>query len=383
ANFSFDPAKHPNLDVQLDNAVFGQIHLIEADDPHIREVKINLRIRASLDDILMAIRPQLNLIPHEEEGHLAKFSLDLSSLSKTTRHYVRNRKCARVDTEIVYPMQSLSLHRRPELARQEQRRLDSFTDTTSGSDEGNGKDGEEDGGKQRDEKREEPEGIPEHSTVDSLLINANNARIIVQLPTVTIQRRLSLRSEQGIEIISAASAQRTELEVQQGSISARLATLNTVRAMVVGEGSIALDIDGNDKRVKDDGLPPAQSLDVNAKTAGGGNIEVRVFTPYAFQGRFDLRHNGKVELRRSTREMALEVTHESKNRLAGYLANYGKEPSSLLPNIALHAVNTGNVSLQLIHKDKEPPLPDASSSITYNPLAFLLVALMSGLFILQ
>jgi len=232
---------------------------------------------------------------------LAEVWDDLSALSKGTRSQIRSRYCARVDVEIVYPAQ------RPESK------------------------------------------APLPHRVDSLVVKAYNSHIMVDMPDVTFQNKLSLSSADrtgSINIVSAASAKQTNLYVEQGTISGLLATQGRVQANVEGKGEIVLDIDGNDNRVSTtESL--STTLDVRAKVYDG-HIQARLFSPVTYQGRFNLIHSGKVQIRRSSDRLPLKYTTNTSSRLAGFITADGKEPNSPLPNIELQTERSGDVTLELI-----------------------------------
>ncbi|KAF8932759.1 hypothetical protein BGZ58_006837 [Dissophora ornata] len=364
-SYSFEPELYPNLHMRLDESVtdfiryfppssiqFGNVAIKEADDYHTRAITVNVHVRSHIPQILKAIQPYTQIHQNLDGGHVAEVMLNLTSLTDTLQRQIRYWRCARVDVEIIYPTQ-MSL---------------------KGKAEGSDYNKEKEGSDFNEEKEEISDS--EHDGIDSLVVEAYNSPVAVNLPSVVIRKRLSLSStdqEGRIEIISAASAKQTELTLEQGRISGRLATRQAVYANVKNKGEIYLDIDGNDQRVSD-ATDPLQALDVAAVTSGGGPVEIRLYTSVEYQGRFNLLHTGKVTLRRSYPELDLVYTADNENRLAGYIAEHGKLPPSPLPHIYLKAAYSGNVSLDLIHRLLPPS--SGAGSVHYSHPLYLIVALL-------
>ncbi|KAI7817445.1 hypothetical protein BC939DRAFT_329991 [Gamsiella multidivaricata] len=365
--------------------------VIEADTPGSRTVDMKLKIRAPIDKVREAIQPKSITHPDLGHGQLAEVWVDVSAMTQTIRDQVRKWKCARVDVEIVYPIK-----------RKERKEPEGLSEG-EGGEEGENGDKDEEGGDERNGRgggRGDSEtGLMGNviQSTGSLIVQVHNSRVSVNLPNWVFRNKLSLSStDKGgeIELLSAASTALTELKLEEGEISGRLATLHTVRAKVTdAEGRIQLDIDGNDKRIfSGSGLrprmvanttmtmtatarrngtvmmaggdpaieaepeeDPAQALDLAAMTAGGGPIQVQVFTPIAYQGRFNLMHEGERQFRRSSNDVPVVYTVKNRHQLTGYMAMGRKEPTLLLPNVDIQArgFRSGNVLLEFIHRS--PP----------------------------
>ncbi|KAI1315270.1 hypothetical protein EDD11_001051 [Mortierella claussenii] len=329
-SFSFDPQNYSNVNLRMHESVFGRISITEDDSEDVRDVKVIFHVKTSVPHVLKDIKPYISLLPHataaldglQIQSSTADIWLDLSSIAAPTRGQLHQWRCVRVDVEIVYP--------------------------TFG-----------------------------RLQLDSLTIQAFTSNFVVNLPTITFRKLSLISSGRGeVELIGVASLRSTELKVDYGKITGRLSTQENVRAKVAlgGEG-IVLDIDRNDARVAEssallkekganeqkdaqDGSSEREmqlqrdqprGLDISAQTMGGGAVHVRVFSPVPYQGHFDLVHNwGWVRFRRSNEDIPYKFTLNGWTRLTGFIAEDGEEPVSLLPNIALGAVYSGDVSLELI-----------------------------------
>ncbi|KAG0023571.1 hypothetical protein BGZ80_009004 [Entomortierella chlamydospora] len=227
----FDPLKYPNLHVRLDDTLFGKVLVSEAESPFDKNVKVNIKVSASMPSILEGIAPRIRL--PEYQSQLAEIWLDTTSLTREARENIRERLCVLTVIEIVYPLPA------------------NYTGSNSAS--------------------------LEQLYPASLNIETYNTQITVDVRSQAFSNKLAISNMGGIgniHIISAASTKSTVLTLARGKISGRLSTQQAVYANVQGVGKVSLAIDANDRIV----LPSSdklQALDMSVST--DGSIHMQLF----------------------------------------------------------------------------------------------------------